>query len=85
MNRNRTAVSSLAWIWLVLALQTWGGLGSCSRTAMCPEHGVQATFTGQTRTDSYGERIYGLYTHQYLGAGGRVEQHNFWLTCGCRK
>jgi hypothetical protein len=38
------------------------GKGSCDLTSMCPTHGVDAQFTGQTKVGNMG-CVYGQYRH----------------------
>lgn len=70
---------------LLFAWIAWGQFRSCSRITQCVEHTARAEFTGQTKTDAYGQCLYGLYTHPYMDKNGRLLKHNFWATCDCRR
>lgn len=56
----------------------------CSQSAMCPEHGVQASFTGTTKKDA-NHCTWGQYSHNIFTNGGGMHKHTFWVQCACPK
>jgi hypothetical protein len=53
----------------------------CSQSAMCPDHGVTANFTGNTKKDSK-RCTWGQYSHR-IYSNGTVSTHSFWVQCAC--
>lgn len=55
---------------------------SCANAVECPEHHARSTFTGKIQHS--GQCLYGEYSHPYVDADRRLQEHVFWAACGCQ-